>query len=147
MTVLTRPCIEAQDVREGDRLLVFEPWGYHTKVPAIPLVRRVTRQDTYVVIRVERYRYPLAFALTDPITVERTSTDLKETNMDTLTIDPATLYVVETYEGDIRIGTVEVQEDGALKVKSGYLGRPIVIEREDVSLIVPATEHPDVEKI
>ena len=55
--------------------------------------------------------------------------------------------VVET-EDDAVIGTVEVRTIPgayALIVRSGLVGRPVVLDAEDVVCLVPAAEHPGVE--
>lgn len=51
------------------------------------------------------------------------------------------LVVVET-ENDLYLGTAEVL-DGQLVVRSGFVGRPVVLNVQDVERITPAAEHPD----
>ena len=51
--------------------------------------------------------------------------------------------MVETEE-ELHLGTVEVVE-GALVVRSGYVGRPVVLDACEVLSLTPASEHPDVE--
>ena len=54
------------------------------------------------------------------------------------------LLVVETMDDDLYVGTVEVVGE-TLVVRSGFQGRPVVLDREDVASIVPASqsEHVD----
>lgn len=49
------------------------------------------------------------------------------------------LLVVETKD-DWFLGTVEVLPD-ALVVRSGFVGRPVVLRHEDVLRVTPAFEH------
>jgi hypothetical protein len=53
------------------------------------------------------------------------------------------LVVIET-DDDVWLGTAEVV-DGTFVVRSGYVGRPVVLEADDVVSMVPATESEDVE--
>jgi hypothetical protein len=53
------------------------------------------------------------------------------------------LVVVET-DDDLHLGTVEVVE-GALVVRSGYVGRPVLLDADEVVSVTPACGHPDVE--
>ena len=53
------------------------------------------------------------------------------------------IVVVET-EDDIFLGTAEVV-DGHLVIRSGYVGRPVVLTALDVVSVVPAQGHPEVE--
>lgn len=56
------------------------------------------------------------------------------------------LLVVET-DDDVLLGTVEVRTQGPYStviIRSGYVGRPVVVDADDVVSITPATEHPDV---
>jgi hypothetical protein len=50
--------------------------------------------------------------------------------------------VVET-EDDWFLGTAEMV-DGTIVVRSGFVGRPVVLEAESVQSIVPAQCHPSV---
>ena len=55
------------------------------------------------------------------------------------------LLVVET--DDVLLGTVEVRTRGSSSVvivRSGYVGRPVVLVADEVLRITPACEHPDV---
>jgi hypothetical protein len=52
------------------------------------------------------------------------------------------LLVVET-DDDAFLGTVEVGP-GTLTVRSGYVGRPVLLNPEEVVSITPADEHDDV---
>ncbi len=54
------------------------------------------------------------------------------------------LLVVETAD-DHYVGTVEVLES-QLIVRSGYVGRPVLLRPEQVIRIAPAAEHPLVDK-
>jgi hypothetical protein len=49
------------------------------------------------------------------------------------------LLVVET-EDDWFLGTVEVLPD-VVVVRSGFVGRPVVLRHEDVVRVTPALEH------
>lgn len=53
------------------------------------------------------------------------------------------LFVVETHDGSAYLGEVEHRDDEVV-VYTGYVGRPPVISRSDISTIVPAQYHPDV---
>lgn len=55
------------------------------------------------------------------------------------------LVVVET-EDDWFLGTVEVAGE-TLIVRSGFVGRPVVLAVEEVVRIVPAAEHLDEEDL
>lgn len=57
--------------------------------------------------------------------------------------DAIGLFVVETYDGPAYLGEVEHRDDEVV-VYTGYVGRPPVIHRSDISAIVPAQYHPDV---
>lgn len=57
--------------------------------------------------------------------------------------DAIGLFVVETYDGAAYLGEVEHRDDEVV-VYTGYVGRPPVIQRSDISAIVPAQLHPDV---
>lgn len=54
------------------------------------------------------------------------------------------LVVVET-EDDWYLGAAEVTPDGLI-VRSGFVGRPVVLAHEDVVRVVPASEYVDVEE-
>jgi hypothetical protein len=54
------------------------------------------------------------------------------------------VFVVETTEGDALIGHLLFGE-GTLTVLSGFAGRPVILDQDEVDSIVPATLHPDVE--
>ena len=62
---------------------------------------------------------------------------------DVLHPDAAGLFVVETYDGPAYLGELEFHGDEVV-VYTGYVGRPPVILRSDISAIVPAQSHPDV---
>lgn len=49
------------------------------------------------------------------------------------------LVVVET-EDDLWLGTAEVLGE-TLVVRSGYVGRPVVLDVDEVVSVLPATEH------
>lgn len=54
--------------------------------------------------------------------------------------------VVET-EDDAMLGTVEVRSTGRTSVvivRSGYVGRPVMLDADEVLRVTPAVEHPDV---
>jgi hypothetical protein len=51
------------------------------------------------------------------------------------------IVVVETEE-DVFLGTAEVS-DGHVVVRSGYVGRPVVLPLPRVRRVTPADEHPD----
>jgi hypothetical protein len=53
------------------------------------------------------------------------------------------LFVVETYDGPAYLGELEYLDDQVV-VYTGYVGRPPVISRDEISAIVPAQLHPDV---
>ncbi|GAC1611399.1 MAG: hypothetical protein NVS3B26_24010 [Mycobacteriales bacterium] len=53
------------------------------------------------------------------------------------------LVVVET-EDDHYLGTAEVQ-DWLLALRSGYVGRPVLLDLDDVRSVTPAFDHPLVE--
>lgn len=55
------------------------------------------------------------------------------------------LVVVET-EDDLWLGTVEVV-GATFVIRSGYVGRPVVVDVDDVLSVVPANECPDVEGV
>ena len=57
-------------------------------------------------------------------------------------IQPNRLYVVET-ERTAYLGRVEVRH-GALIIRSGRVGKPVVVQPEEVEALVPAESHPDV---
>ena len=52
------------------------------------------------------------------------------------------LVVVET-EDALHLGMAEVHGD-VLVLRSGYVGRPLLIPLEQVESVVPASTHPDV---
>lgn len=52
------------------------------------------------------------------------------------------IVVVETDDEQF-LGTCEIH-DGHAIVRSGYVGRPVLIALDDVEAITPATAHPDV---
>jgi hypothetical protein len=52
------------------------------------------------------------------------------------------IVVVET-DDELFLGTCEIL-DGHAIVRSGYVGRPIVIPLDDIEAVIPASEHPDV---
>ncbi len=54
------------------------------------------------------------------------------------------IMVVETYDGRAFLGRLEYEDDGRIKVLSGYRGRPPLLDLEDVSQITSAAIHPDV---
>lgn len=56
------------------------------------------------------------------------------------------IYVVETYDGKVYMGRL-ADEDGALKVLTGFRGHPAILHQEEVSEIHLAITHPDVEVI
>lgn len=51
------------------------------------------------------------------------------------------IVVVET-EDDWFLGTAEMTE-GSIVVRSGYVGRPVVLDADEVQSIIPAQQHPD----
>jgi hypothetical protein len=53
------------------------------------------------------------------------------------------IVVIETDE-DLFLGTCEIADGNAI-VRSGYVGRPVLIPIEDIESITPATDHPDVQ--
>lgn len=56
------------------------------------------------------------------------------------------LFVVET-DDDVLLGTVELRATGrsaTVIVRSGYVGRPVVLDADTVVRMTPASEHPDV---
>ena len=53
------------------------------------------------------------------------------------------IVVVET-DDELFLGTCEIL-DGHAIVRSGYVGRPVLIALDDVEAITPADVHPDVE--
>jgi hypothetical protein len=62
-------------------------------------------------------------------------------------LDPSALadelFVLETHDGDAYLGELLVNGD-FVTVRTGFVGRPPVIPIDDVSEVVPASEHPDV---
>ena len=52
------------------------------------------------------------------------------------------IVVVET-EDDWFLGTAEMA-DGTIVVRSGFVGRPVVLDAELVQSIIPAQQHPSV---
>lgn len=52
------------------------------------------------------------------------------------------IVVVET-EDDWYLGTAEMT-DGAVIVRNGYVGRPVVLDVNDIQSIIPAQLHPGV---
>lgn len=58
-------------------------------------------------------------------------------------ITPDLIYVVETYD-DIYIGTVAVKRN-EVRIRSGFVGHPIVLDVHDIVTITRADCHPDVE--
>jgi hypothetical protein len=65
--------------------------------------------------------------------------------MTTLQVRPeAGLFVVETYDGRAFIGELE-HNAGTVTVYSGLAGRPPVLDDDEVAVITPASEHPDVD--
>jgi hypothetical protein len=50
------------------------------------------------------------------------------------------LLVLETDDGQVHLGTVEVRPD-ALVVRSGFAGRPTLLDPETVERICPAAEY------
>lgn len=56
------------------------------------------------------------------------------------------LFVVETHDGDAFLGELAFGPD-AVAVHSGFVGRPPVVLRAEISAIVPAAEHPDVVQV
>ena len=53
------------------------------------------------------------------------------------------IVVIETDE-DLFLGTCEIAGGNAI-VRSGYVGRPVLIPIDDIESIVSATDHPDVD--
>jgi hypothetical protein len=53
------------------------------------------------------------------------------------------VVVLET-EDDLHLGTAEIHGD-VLILRSGYVGRPLLIPVEDVESVMPASTHPDVD--
>lgn len=54
------------------------------------------------------------------------------------------VFVVETGSGEVHLGHLLFGE-GTLTVLSGFAGRPVVLDADDVVSVVPASDHPDVE--
>ncbi|MCU1593419.1 MAG: hypothetical protein JWO12_811 [Frankiales bacterium] len=54
------------------------------------------------------------------------------------------LVVVET-EDELHLGMAEVLGD-VLVLRSGYVGRPLLVPLEEVESVVPASTHPDVDE-
>lgn len=54
------------------------------------------------------------------------------------------VFVVETSSGEVHVGHL-LFGDGTLTVLSGFAGRPVVLDADDVDSVVPAADHPDVE--
>ncbi|MDP3712150.1 MAG: hypothetical protein Q8R60_06670 [Mycobacteriales bacterium] len=50
---------------------------------------------------------------------------------------------METSSGEVHLGHL-VFGEGTLTVLSGFAGRPIVLEADDVDSVLPAADHPDV---
>jgi hypothetical protein len=55
------------------------------------------------------------------------------------------IVVVETDE-DRFLGTAEVVGE-QLVVRSGFVGRPVIVELSDVERITPVDEHPDLDEL
>ena len=53
------------------------------------------------------------------------------------------LFVVETYDGRAFIGELE-HNAGTVTVYSGLAGRPPVLDDDEVAVITPASDHPDI---
>ena len=51
--------------------------------------------------------------------------------------------LVVTTDEDQFLGTVEIV-DGMAVIRSGYVGRPVLVPVEDIVAVQPAHEHPDV---
>lgn len=51
-------------------------------------------------------------------------------------------FVVVETDGDAYIGTLEKVDAHRLVVRTGFVGRPSVIDVEDVESITPAEQHP-----
>ena len=64
-------------------------------------------------------------------------------DVDVLHPDATGLFVVETVDGLAYLGELEFHGDEVV-VYTGYVGRPPVILRADISAIIPAQSHPDV---
>ena len=54
------------------------------------------------------------------------------------------VFVVETTDGEVQLGHLRFGE-GTVTVFSGYAGRPVILDEDEVDSIVPASTHPDVE--
>jgi hypothetical protein len=54
------------------------------------------------------------------------------------------VFVVETSSGEVHLGHL-VFGDGTLTVLSGFAGRPIVLDADEVDSVLPAVDHPDIE--
>ena len=54
------------------------------------------------------------------------------------------VFVVETSSGEVHLGHL-VFGDGTLTVLSGFAGRPIVLDADEIDSVLPAADHPDVE--
>lgn len=54
------------------------------------------------------------------------------------------VFVVETSSGEVLLGHL-VFGERTLTVLSGFAGRPVVLDQDDVESVVPAATHPDVE--
>lgn len=50
------------------------------------------------------------------------------------------IYVVETTD-DILLGTVEFITGGII-VRDGFVGRPFIVNAEDIVRLIPAEDHP-----
>ncbi|MFN2538751.1 MAG: hypothetical protein ABR549_11500 [Mycobacteriales bacterium] len=51
--------------------------------------------------------------------------------------------VVVSTDDDQFLGTVEIV-DGTAVIRSGYVGRPVLVPLEEIVAVLPAHEHPDV---
>lgn len=54
------------------------------------------------------------------------------------------VFVVETSSGEVHLGHL-VFGEGTLTVFSGFAGRPVVLDADEVDSVLPAADHPDVE--
>ena len=54
------------------------------------------------------------------------------------------LHVVETWDGAAYLGTVSSQ-GRMVTIRSGLVGRPVVLDVDDIAQTSPAEGHPDVE--
>lgn len=54
------------------------------------------------------------------------------------------VFVVETSSGEVHLGHLVFGED-SLTVFSGFAGRPVVLDADEIDSVLPAADHPDVE--